>query len=117
MRIIFATDLHGPEWKYNRLFKVAADSKANIVINGGDMLPKNGDLSQQKDFIASFLDGHFNKFNDAGIYYLCYPGATTQRYAHHCPESLRSSMEILTKYYNSTTVESNAGGEPLHASV
>ena len=74
MKIIFVTDLHGSEWKYNRLFEVATDSKAHIVINGGDMLPKNGELSQQRDFITSFLDGYFNKFNDAGICYLCYPG-------------------------------------------
>jgi site-specific recombinase XerD len=43
--------------------------------------------------------------------------STTQRYAHHCPESLRSSVDILTEYYNSTTVESNAEGEPVHASA
>jgi site-specific recombinase XerD len=43
--------------------------------------------------------------------------STTQRYAHHCPESLRSSVDILTEYYNFTTVESNAGGEPVHASA
>ncbi len=74
MKIIFVTDLHGSEWKYNRLFEVAAESKAHIVINGGDMLPKNGELSQQRDFITSFLDGYFKKFNDAGIYHLCYLG-------------------------------------------
>lgn len=74
VKIIFTTDLHGSEWKYNRLFEVAADAKVHVVINGGDMLPKNGELSQQKVFIASFLDEHFKKFNDAGIYYLCYPG-------------------------------------------
>jgi len=74
MRIIFVTDLHGSEWKYNRLFEVAANSKAHIIINGGDMLPKNGELSQQRDSITSFLDGYFKKFNDAGIYHLCYPG-------------------------------------------
>jgi site-specific recombinase XerD len=43
--------------------------------------------------------------------------STTQRYAHHCPESLRSSVDILTEYYNFTTVESNAEGEPVHASA
>ena len=29
--------------------------------------------------------------------------STTQRYAHHCPESLRHSVEILENYYNFTT--------------
>jgi len=29
----------------------------------------------------------------------------TQRYAHHCPESLRSGVEILESYYNPTTMQ------------
>jgi integrase len=32
---------------------------------------------------------------------------TTQRYAHHCPESLRHSVEILENCYNFTTFGSN----------
>ncbi|MEW6054053.1 MAG: site-specific integrase [Nitrospirota bacterium] len=43
--------------------------------------------------------------------------STTQRYAHHCPESLRSSVDVLTEYYNSTTVRSNAEEGPVHASA
>jgi Icc-related predicted phosphoesterase len=74
MKIIYVTDLHGSEWKYNRLLEVAADSKAQVVVNGGDMLPNDGGPSQQKEFITSFLDRYFEKFNDAGIYYLCYLG-------------------------------------------
>ncbi|HAM49696.1 MAG TPA: hypothetical protein DCP92_03000 [Nitrospiraceae bacterium] len=31
--------------------------------------------------------------------------STTQRYAHHCTASLRSVVDVLTDYYNSTTVE------------
>jgi Icc-related predicted phosphoesterase len=74
MKIIYVTDLHGSEWKYNRLLELAADSKAHVVVNGGDMLPNDGGPSQQKEFIISFLDRYFEKFNNAGIYYLCYPG-------------------------------------------
>ncbi|MCR4344948.1 MAG: site-specific integrase [Candidatus Scalindua sp.] len=29
----------------------------------------------------------------------------TQRYAHHCPESLRDGVEILESYYNPTTMQ------------
>ena len=33
---------------------------------------------------------------------------TTQRYAHHCPESLRDGIQVLEKgYYNLTTVGEN----------
>ncbi len=42
--------------------------------------------------------------------------STTQRYAHHCPESLRSSVDILQNYYNFTTVASDDEKEPVHVS-
>jgi len=74
MKIIFVTDLHGAEWKYDRLFSAACDLKADAVINAGDMLPKDGELFQQGEFIRSFLKDHFSRFNYAGIYYLCYLG-------------------------------------------
>lgn len=34
--------------------------------------------------------------------------STTQRYAHHCPDSLRSSVDALEKYYDFTTVKGEA---------
>ncbi len=36
--------------------------------------------------------------------------STTQRYAHHCPESLRSSVEILDKCYKCVTIGSQETG-------
>ncbi|MDO8726305.1 MAG: metallophosphoesterase [Candidatus Methanoperedens sp.] len=74
MRVLFVTDLHGSKWKYERLFKVAKDFRANVVINGGDMLPKECEPFSQGDFITNYLDDHFARFNSARIYYLCYPG-------------------------------------------
>ena len=38
------------------------------------MLPKSGDLFTQKDFITKYLSKHFEKFNNACIYYLCFFG-------------------------------------------
>ena len=35
--------------------------------------------------------------------------ATTQRYAHHYPESLRDGVEVLDRCYNSATVEAASG--------
>jgi len=74
MRLLFVTDLHGSKWKYDQLFEVAKEFGANVVINGGDMLPKNGEPFRQDEFIIDFLNNHFARFNSAGIYYLCYPG-------------------------------------------
>lgn len=51
MRVLFVTDLHGIKWKYERLFEVARDFQADVVINGGDMLPGNNDLFRQDKFI------------------------------------------------------------------
>jgi len=34
---------------------------------------------------------------------------TTQRYAHHCPDSLRDGVEILESDYNLTTIEQKSG--------
>jgi hypothetical protein len=72
MRVLFTTDLHGSRWKYDRLFEVAEEFQANVVINGGDMLPKNNEPFRQGEFITDYLDNHFARFNSAGIYYLCY---------------------------------------------
>ena len=74
MKLLFVTDLHGCERKYDRLFDVAKENKADIVINAGDLLPKDGDLFAQDKFITKYLDNHLARFNSAGIYYLCYLG-------------------------------------------
>jgi len=52
VRILFVSDLHGNRWKYDRLFETARRHNVQAVINGGDMLPKHGDLSDQGKFIS-----------------------------------------------------------------
>ncbi|MFH1653571.1 MAG: metallophosphoesterase [Pseudomonadota bacterium] len=74
MKIIFVTDLHGMQWKYDRLLGAAKEFDAEMLINGGDMLPKDIDLFEQDKFISGYLDHHFMQFDSAGIQYLCYPG-------------------------------------------
>jgi len=74
MRVLFVTDLHGSRSKYERLLEAAKDFRADVVINGGDMLPWNNDPFRQGEFIINYLDNHFARINSAGIYYLCYPG-------------------------------------------
>ena len=71
MRVLFITDLHGCSWKYDRLLEDAQEFEADVIINGGDMLPKAENLFTQEQFITDYLDNHFEKFNDAQIYYLC----------------------------------------------
>ena len=54
--------------------KAIESIKADVVVNGGDMLPKRGDLFDQDKFITGYLEKHFAQFNSAGISYLCNPG-------------------------------------------
>ena len=74
MKIVFCTDLHGNTSYYDQLADVARMAEADVVINGGDMLPKDGGLFRQDDFITGFLTQHLSTMNDAGIRYLCYLG-------------------------------------------
>lgn len=71
MRMMFVTDFHGSRWKYERMFEAAKRLRAEVVINGGDMLPWGNDPFRQGEFITGFLDDHFARFNSVGIYYLC----------------------------------------------
>lgn len=74
MKILFVTDLHGSRWKYDKIFALAQMHHADAVINGGDMLPKTGDLFSQDQFIAGYIKDHFATFNQSNIHYLCYLG-------------------------------------------
>ncbi|MBE9582108.1 MAG: metallophosphoesterase [Proteobacteria bacterium] len=74
MKVLFTTDLHGAKRKYEGLLDVAQQAQADVVINGGDMLPSVGNLLSQGDYITNYLDAHLREFDEAGIYYLCYLG-------------------------------------------
>ena len=74
MKILYITDLHGSQWKYDQSLLLAKEHQVQIVINGGDMYPKGGDLFEQDKFITGYLKGYFERFNAAGIHYLSYPG-------------------------------------------
>jgi hypothetical protein len=56
------------------LLKVAEDQGIDAVINGGDVMPMEGGLQKQGQFISRFLDGYFSRFNTRKIYYLSCPG-------------------------------------------
>jgi Icc-related predicted phosphoesterase len=71
MQILYVTDLHGNVARYERLIEVAQKLRPDVVINGGDMLPKDGDLHEQGAFITRYLVEHFSYFEQTGIPYLC----------------------------------------------
>ena len=101
MKLLYVTDLHGSGWKYDRLFDLACAYRPDAVINGGDMLPNNGNRFTQKDFITGKLNSHFAQFDAIGVTYLCYLGNDDLRIwdrlfrdtceQHHCVHDLAQS--------------------------
>jgi len=71
MKMLYTTDLHGTPWKYQALVDQARFFQVDIVANGGDMLPKSGDLFQQDRFMHEELSDHFQQLADLGIASLC----------------------------------------------
>lgn len=74
MKLLYITDLHGNEWKFEKTLQIAKLIKADVVINGGDILPIKGNLLKQGDFIINYLDEYFRRYESEGIYYLCLMG-------------------------------------------
>ncbi|MFW9875351.1 MAG: phosphoesterase, partial [Candidatus Thorarchaeota archaeon] len=74
MKLLYVSDLHGIEWKYNKIFQITTSLKLDAVINGGDMLTFRGNLMHQDRFITGFLDEYFSKFESEKIYYLGFLG-------------------------------------------
>lgn len=74
MKLLYVTDLHGDVVKYNRVYEIAKKVRPDIVINGGDMLPKSADLFRQGKFISSYLSNNFLRYERAGISFLCLLG-------------------------------------------
>lgn len=71
MKILYFTDLHGDQNKYDKVKQLVEKHDIKIIINGGDMLPKDNNLFRdQKNFITEYLGPHFSLFSDKGIYYL-----------------------------------------------
>lgn len=59
MKILYVTDLHGHHSKYKKTVMLAKEYRVDAIINGGDMLPKNGNLFEQDQFITGSLKKHF----------------------------------------------------------
>lgn len=67
MKILYVTDLHGNEWRYEKTLQVALREKVSIVVNGGDMLP----YEEQGEFLWHYLPDYFERFHKTKIPYLC----------------------------------------------
>jgi Icc-related predicted phosphoesterase len=56
MKFVYTTDLHGDAGQYDASLAAALEWGADLIVNGGDMLPKNGD-GDLMDVQRGFLRG------------------------------------------------------------
>lgn len=71
MKFIYATDLHGDTVKYEKLIDLCKEYNINLIVNGGDISPKRGDvISEQLKFINEFLPEYYKKLEENKIYYI-----------------------------------------------
>ena len=78
MKFLYVTDLHGHRGKYQQTLETARRHAVSVVINGGDMLPKECDPYQkgqtlfdvQEDFLREWWNSHLVEYDQAGIHYL-----------------------------------------------
>ena len=76
MKFIYACDIHGSTYKYNKLLLETRLKNIKYLVFGGDLLPKNTNERQkeQKNFINGFLDDYFYKLEENGISCICILG-------------------------------------------
>jgi len=69
------TDLHGDKNKYEKLLNMAIDNNIKVIVNGGDMLPKQCDRHQEQPiFINEYLRDYFKRLKQYDIKYLAMLG-------------------------------------------
>ena len=95
MKILYVTDLHGDKKKYRKILDVAIEKEIKVIVNGGDMLPKQCDRhSEQSFFINGFLDEYFEELKKQDITYLASPPCQRLYLHGFGPKQYR-----LTKYF------------------
>lgn len=75
MKILYVTDLHGDKEKYKKTLEIAIEKQIDVIVNGGDMLPKQCNRHlEQPVFIKQFLREYFKELQKHNIKYLAMLG-------------------------------------------
>ena len=75
MKLLYVTDIHGDKNKYETVLHLAVEKNIKLIVNGGDMLPKQCDRhSEQPLFIEEYLRDYFQRLQELGITYLAMLG-------------------------------------------
>ena len=65
MKILYVTDLHGDKEKYKKTLEIAIEKQIDVIVNGGDMLPKQCNRHlEQPVFIKQFLREYFKELQN-----------------------------------------------------
>lgn len=95
MKLLYVTDLHGDKNKYSKILEIAVEKGIDIIVNGGDMLPKQCNRhEEQPRFIKGFLNDYFKECKKYQIRYLCMLGNDDLQSLDHLFES------VCEKYNN-----------------
>lgn len=71
MKFLYVTDLHGDKNKYEKVLNLAVESDIKLIVNGGDMLPKQCDRHREQPiFIKEYLRNYFQRLQKSSITYL-----------------------------------------------
>lgn len=69
MKILYVTDLHGDKEKYKKTLEIAIEKGIHVIVNGGDMLPKQCNRHlEQPVFIKGFLREYFKELQEQSDY-------------------------------------------------
>ena len=75
LKILYVTDLHGDKNKYKKSLEIAIEKNIDVIVNGGDMLPKQCNRHmEQPAFITGFLKEYFTELQMRNIFYLAMLG-------------------------------------------
>lgn len=68
LRFLYITDLHGDRRAYARLPDICREHGLRMIVNGGDLLPKRGDMHEaQRAFLAEDMPAFLDVCHAAGI--------------------------------------------------
>ena len=97
MKILYTTDLHGSDMYYSIIRKKALQHNVDMVINGGDMLPKRGNniFRAQQKFIRYLEKDYFPRFEKAEIHYVCCLGNDDMRIYDQVFDNACSRFEFV----------------------
>lgn len=68
LRFLYTTDLHGDRRAYARLPVICREHGLSVIVNGGDLLPKHGDMhAAQHAFLRDDMPAFLDQCEAAGI--------------------------------------------------